>query len=79
MLHLTVLYEAVMSIVEIKSMSRDEQLLAMEMLWDELCHHGQEPESPQWHKEILEKRQAGIAEGKAEYLTIEDLKKRFRA
>ena len=60
-------------------MSRDEQLLAMEMLWDELCHHGSEPESPQWHKEILEKRQAGIAEGNTEYLTIEDLKKRFRA
>ena len=54
-------------------------LINMEMLWDELCHHGSEPESPQWHKEILEKRQAGIAEGNTEYLTIEDLKKRFRA
>ncbi|VGO12138.1 hypothetical protein PDESU_00689 [Pontiella desulfatans] len=67
-----------MSITEIKSMSRDEQLLAMEMLWDELCHHGQEPESPQWHKDILDKRQARIAEGNAEYLTIEDLKNRIR-
>jgi len=67
-----------MSITEIKSMSRDEQLLAMEMLWDELCHSGQEPESPQWHSGILEKRQAGIAEGNAEYLTPEDLKRRFR-
>ena len=59
-------------------MSRDEQILAMEMLWDELCHSGQEPESPQWHKQILEKRQARIAEGDAEYLTTEDLKRRLR-
>jgi hypothetical protein len=67
-----------MSITEIKSMSRDEQLLAMEMLWDELCHHGREPESPPWHKDILDKRQVRIAEGNVEYLTIEDLKKRLR-
>jgi hypothetical protein len=67
-----------MSITEIKSMSREEQLLTMELLWDELCHGGQEPESPVWHKDILEKRQARIAEGFVEYLTIDDLKKRFR-
>lgn len=68
-----------MRITEIKAMSRDEQLIAMELLWDELCHHGPEPESPDWHRDILEKRQAGIAEGNVEYLTIDDLKNRFRA
>jgi len=67
-----------MSITEIKAMSRDEQLLAMEMLWDELCHQDQEPESPRWHTDVLESRAAVIAEGKAEYLTIDQLKKRFR-
>jgi putative addiction module component (TIGR02574 family) len=67
-----------MTIAEIKSMSRDEQLVAMELLWDELCHQGQEPASPEWHQEILEKRQARIAEGNVEYLTLDDLKKRFR-
>ena len=67
-----------MSITEIKSMTRSEQLLAMEMLWDELCHSGQEPESPPWHKEILETRQARMAEENASYLTTEDLKRKFR-
>jgi putative addiction module component (TIGR02574 family) len=67
-----------MTISEIKSMSREEQLLAMELLWDELCHHGSELETPHWHKDILEKRQAEIAEGNAEYVTLEELKKRLR-
>lgn len=58
-------------------MTRDEQLLAMEMLWDEICHHGPEPESPTWHKQVLEGRQERIAEGNAQYLTIEQLKNRF--
>ena len=67
-----------MSITEIKSMSREEQLLTMEILWDELCHRGQNLESPEWHKSLLEKRKARIAEGNADYLTVNDLKKRFR-
>ena len=67
-----------MSITEIKSMSREEQLLAMELLWDELCHHGAELDTPQWHKDILEMRHAKMAEGNAEYLTLEELKKRLR-
>ena len=67
-----------MSIVEIKSMTREEQLLAMEQLWDELCHHGPEPESPPWHKDVLDARQARIAEGNGQYLTLDELKKRLR-
>ena len=59
-------------------MSRDEQLLAMEMLWDELCHQDPEPESPRWHTDVLASRAVVIAEGKAEYLTVDQLKKRFR-
>ena len=67
-----------MGITEIKAMSRDEQLLAMEMLWDELCHRDQEPESPEWHQDILAGRQARMAEGNAEYLTVDQLKNRLR-
>ena len=59
-------------------MSREEQLLAMEMLWDELCHQAKEPESPEWHQQVLEERQAKVAESTAEYLTIAELKKRNR-
>ena len=67
-----------MSITEIKAMTRAEQLLAMEMLWDELCHQEQEPNSPEWHKDVLDARQAKVAQGNAEYLTIDEVKKRLR-
>ncbi len=73
-----VCYQHGMSITEIKTMSREEQLLTMEMLWDELCHRDQEPESPEWHKDVLNARQAKIAEGHAEYLTIDQVKNRLR-
>ena len=71
-------YQASMSISEIKAMSREEQLLAMEMLWNELCHQVEEPVSPAWHKDVLENRAAKVAEGTAEYLTLDEVKKRLR-
>lgn len=67
-----------MSIAEIKDMSRDEQLLAMELLWQEISRDEEQVESPVWHKEVLEQRQAIIAEDSASYLTVDELKKRLR-
>ena len=66
-----------MSITEIKAMSREEQLHAMEMLWNELCHQKEEPSSPAWHKDVLESRASKVAEGTAEYLTVDEVKKRL--
>jgi hypothetical protein len=48
----------------------------MEEIWDTLSHEGIEIESPAWHKEILDGRMGLIDSGKAEYLTIEQLKSR---
>lgn len=76
--HSWLCYQNRMSITEIKAMTRDEQLLAMEMLWNELCHQDREPESPEWHKDILDGRRFRIAEGDAQYLTVDQLRARFR-
>jgi hypothetical protein len=67
-----------MGILEIKAMSREEQLSTMELLWDELCQQDPAVESPEWHKGILDERRSIIAEGSATYLTIDQVKKRFR-
>jgi hypothetical protein len=56
-----------MSLAEIKSMSRDEQLLTMELLWNELSRQDQEIESPDWHKDVLAERQAIVAEESADH------------
>jgi putative addiction module component (TIGR02574 family) len=46
----------------------------MEKLWDSLCHEESEIESPEWHKDILESRRNKIKEGKATFISLEDLK-----
>lgn len=58
----------------ILKMTRQEQLQAMEELWDALTHGDQEPESPHWHAEILASRQSRIEDGSAEFVTLESLK-----
>ncbi len=63
-----------MTITGIKKMSLLERLQAMEELWDSLCHEESEIESPEWHKDMLESRRKKINEGKAEFISLEDLK-----
>ncbi len=67
-----------MTTEEIKKMSTIERLQAMEELWDALCHGDQEIESPTWHEEILEERRKKIKTGKAEFISVKDLKTGIR-
>lgn len=67
-----------MTITEIKKMSTIERLRAMEELWDALCREDKEIESPEWHGAILENRRKKIETGKAESLSIGDMKARRR-
>ena len=63
-----------MDAIEIKKMSLIERLQAMETLWDSLIDEDSEIESPQWHREILEERKRKIKTGKAEFLSLDELK-----
>jgi putative addiction module component (TIGR02574 family) len=63
-----------MNAIEITGMSKAEKLQTMEALWDSLIHEDSEIESPEWHQPILEARKLKIEEGKAEYLSIEELR-----
>ena len=63
-----------MNTIEIKKMSVIERLQAMETLWDSLVDEESEIESPQWHREILEERKRKIENGKAEFMSLEELK-----
>jgi Putative addiction module component len=63
-----------MNTIEIAGMSKAEKLQTMEALWDSLVHEDSEMESPKWHQPILEVRKQKIEEGKAEYLSIEELR-----
>ena len=53
---------------EIQRMPLHEKLQVMETLWDDIARHGGDLEMPRWQKDLLDKRQRLVAEGKAEFL-----------
>lgn len=59
---------------DIKKMSTDERIQAMEALWDSLLHDDSKPVSPQWHEDILEERKKNIKSGGAKFISLEELK-----
>ncbi len=63
-----------MNSIEIKKMTVIERLQAMEAIWDSLLYEESEIESPEWHKNILEERKTKIEDGKAEFISLKELK-----
>ena len=59
---------------KIKKMSRVERLKTMEALWDSLVEEDAEIKSPDWHRDILDKRKRKIESGKAEFISLEKLR-----
>ena len=64
-----------MKILEVEKMNKTERLQAMEELWDSFLREENELDSPQWHQDILEKRNQKIEENEAEFISIEALRK----
>ena len=50
----------------------------MELIWDSITHSSEEIEPPDWHSEILSDRRKIIESGKAEWLTMDELRKELR-
>ena len=66
-----------MTTTEIQKMSTDEKLVAMEQLWDALCHESTEPVSPTWHKNVLSKRKELMNSKEAQFFTLEQIRAQF--
>ena len=62
---------------EIERMSGAERLQSIEMLWKSLLHNNAWVESPAWHRDVLDARRSLIAEGKASFLTMDELRDRL--
>lgn len=63
-----------MNTLEIEKMSTKERLQIMEVLWDSLLKNESEIESPEWHRDIIKERKKKIANGKAEFMTLKELR-----
>ena len=62
---------------QIERMTLAQRMEAMELLWRSLSAEPDRVASPAWHRDVLQQRRAKIESGKAEFLTIADLKKRL--
>ena len=60
--------------LNIEEMTTEEKIQTMEMLWDDLCRKQADIQTPDWHKDILDKREKLIMEGKAKFVDLETAK-----
>jgi hypothetical protein len=65
-------------ILPLNEMSLPEKLELMEALWSDLSRNSKALESPEWHREILEARERGIASGEARFTDWEQAKTDIR-
>lgn len=62
---------------DIEQMTPTERIKAMELLWRSITAEPASVVSPAWHGKVLQKRRAKIESGRAEFLTLAQLKKRL--
>jgi hypothetical protein len=63
-----------MGILDVKSMTPSQRVLAMEALWESMCQEEGEVASPDWHEAVLEERRARIERGEVGFVTLQQLK-----
>ncbi len=63
-----------MSIDEIKKLDVKDRIILMNEIWSTLESEDSNIESPNWHKDILEKRIEKIKNNEAKFISLEELK-----
>jgi putative addiction module component (TIGR02574 family) len=70
-----------MSVTEMKQelsrLTNAERIELMNAIWASLDNKDEEVESPAWHGEVLAEREARIQSGEAQFLSLDEVKKRF--
>ena len=62
----------------LKKMSKNEKLMAMEAIWQDLSQDENAIESPSWHGAVLRETERLVREGKAKFSDWEEAKSRIR-
>ena len=60
----------------LESMTVEEKIQAMEMLWDDLCRESGGVVSPEWHKSVLSSREHSAQD--KDYVDWDEAKKQIR-
>lgn len=61
--------------IPLEKMTVDEKIQVMETIWDDLCQKAESLSSPEWHRQVLQERETGIEEGRADFISLEKAKK----
>ena len=64
--------------INLKDMTTEQKLEAMEMLWDDICRNIPDFSSPAWHEQILKEREERIKKGKEKVLDWDQAKRDLR-
>jgi hypothetical protein len=59
-------------------MTTGDKIRTMEYLWDDLCQHADQVQSPAWHSEVLAERERNIHVGEASFEEWNTAKKKIR-
>ena len=68
-----------MPTLPLEKMAVSEKLQIMEELWSDLCCNQDQIPIPDWHKDLLDKREKLVKQGKATFVDWESAKKRIAA
>jgi hypothetical protein len=68
-----------MPTLPLEEMTVIEKLQVMEELWSDLCCNQDQIPVPQWHKDILDRREELVKQGKATFVDWDTAKKRIAA
>ena len=66
------------NIIEIKHLSREEKLMAIEAIWEDLLNEEEQVESPDWHQKALQKTEQRFSSGQERIVDWSDAKKELR-
>jgi len=61
----------------IESMTVAEKVRLLETVWQSLCSHSGDVQSPDWHREVLEERKRRLEDGRAKVSTWAEAKARL--
>lgn len=59
-------------------MSTSEKITAIEMIWDDLLKDQESFPSPEWHADVLKKRELRVSEGESSFIDFSEVKERIR-
>ena len=66
------------AVLPLDQMSIAEKLSAMEQLWEDLSRNADRVPSPAWHADVLAARERRAHEGKAKFVSLDQMKSRVR-